>query len=82
MCSCINYQCSEHDNYEDSFAYYLLERIRGSIPSLLPDYESASWGCPEHVKADYTGEYQNHSEDDGISLFMLSKQIQAKEAKQ
>lgn len=82
MCSCLEYQSCEHEEYYDSFAYILLKRVRNTIPSLLPDYENAEWGCPSFAKKYYTGDYQNHPEEDGISIFMLAKRTQAKEAKQ
>jgi hypothetical protein len=49
MCDCLEYQSCENEDYRDSLAYLLLERIRKHAIHNLPGYDDAPW--------DYIGNY-------------------------
>lgn len=43
MCDCLEYQSCETDDYRQTVAFELLDRIRGAAISALPGYEDAPW---------------------------------------
>lgn len=43
-CDCLEYQSCETEDYEQTFAYKLLDRIRGAAIRALPGYDDAPWG--------------------------------------
>ena len=42
-CHCLEYQSCETDDYERSFAYDIIIRIKDHAIRLLPGYEKANW---------------------------------------
>lgn len=43
MCDCLEYQSCETDDYRNTPAFKLLDRIRGAAIHALPGYEDAPW---------------------------------------
>lgn len=43
-CDCLEYQSCETEDYEQTFAYKLLDKIRGAAIRALPGYDDAPWG--------------------------------------
>lgn len=43
MCDCLEYQSCENDDYRQTVAFDLLDRIRGAAINALPGYEDAPW---------------------------------------
>ena len=46
-CNCYDYQCDNADDYENSFAAEVIDRIRSSAINSLPEYNNAKWGVWE-----------------------------------
>jgi hypothetical protein len=43
MCDCLEYQSCETDDYRQTLAFDLLDRIRGAAIHCLPGYDDAPW---------------------------------------
>jgi hypothetical protein len=43
MCDCLEYQSCETDDYRQTLAFDLLDRIRGAAIHCLPGYDGAPW---------------------------------------
>jgi hypothetical protein len=48
---CLKYQSCEHDDFEDSIAFKLIEAIISDAIPRLEGYESASWAIADKVTA-------------------------------
>ena len=47
------YQSSQHPNWWDSDARGFIECLRRVAWAMLPEYQRAPWGTPDHVRAFY-----------------------------
>ena len=43
-CDCLEYQCNETPDFENSIAFKLINSIRRAAISALPGYDGAAWG--------------------------------------
>ena len=43
LCDCLEYQSSEVDGWQESYAYRLLNSVRAAAINALPGYEDAEW---------------------------------------
>jgi hypothetical protein len=44
LIACLNYQCCEFDEWPETEAFRILERIKNRAIASLPGYEEAPWG--------------------------------------
>ena len=51
LCDCLDYQSCEPNDWQDSAAFELLERIRHAAIRTLPGYDDAEWGIDDrHIR--------------------------------
>jgi hypothetical protein len=51
-CQCLDFQCCEHEEWQESPAKRMLDAIAGAAIEALPGYDSAPWAISEEPRAD------------------------------
>jgi hypothetical protein len=49
-CHCLEYQSCEHDGWQQSPAFRILQAIERAAIRMLPGYEEAPWGIPSRIE--------------------------------